>query len=170
MAAITMKSVPSFSDIAGRLKRAEQGIRRANIKSVKGATLAGQRFARRIAPVKTGELKEGIIRKPIVRKGKTIGSALISKVNKPFPYQKWVNEDIKTVRLPTTPQWSHERRTRGGRSYVYRKRPSAPRAYRSTRHTGVPGYFNLTAIYLAKKFPQLALTELNRELKIAMKS
>lgn len=145
---MTIRAEPSFGDIAGRLKRAEQGIRRANIKSVRGATLAGQRFARRIAPVKSGDLKAGITRKPITRKGKVTGSALISKVSKPFPYQKWVNEDIKTLKL-------------FGRGRL--------RTYRSTRHTGVPGYFNLTAIYLAKKFPQLALTELNKELKIAMR-
>lgn len=157
MAAINVRVEPSFSDLKGRLERAKLGIRRANVKSVKGATLAGQRFARSIAPVKTGELKAGIIRKPVVVKKKVVSSALISvvpdrgwsKSGLPGGYNWWVNENVKSIRL-------------FGRG--------RPRTYRSTRNTGVPGYFRLTAKYVSQIFPKFAIREINRELKTAMKS
>ena len=154
-------------DIVQNFERAKAGIMRTSIKSVKGATLAGQRFARRIAPVATGALKAGIIRRPVMRKGKQVSSVLISKVDKPFPYQKWVNTNIKYVTLPT-------RRTRYGtwptsstRTKWARKGLMRRWRYAQTKHTGLPGYFNLTADYLSKVFPQMAVQKLKSELKIA---
>jgi len=156
--------VSNIKEVQRNFNRAQGAIMRANVKTVKGITKAGQRFARSIAPSATGDLKEGIIIRPVKRKGKVVSSALISKVNKRFPYQKWVNEDIKTVTLPI-------RRTRFGSWPRASTRKSNPRkwtrkfTYRQTDHTGTPGYFNLTIKEMQKKILPVAKANLKTELK-----
>jgi len=161
-----IKITSNIKEVQAKFRQAERGILKAQVKTVKGATLAGQRFARRIAPVDTGALRQGIIRRPVIRKGKVVSSALISTVNKSFPYQKWVNEDIHTVTLPTVKfqrigKWPTARWLDAHQDKLKKW------TYRSTSHPRGAGYFNLTAAYMSKIFPQFAVKELNTELKIA---
>ena len=154
------------AELAERLKTAKKNLDKANVRTINGATLAGMRFARRIAPRKTGSLIKNITRRSVVRKGKVVSGSLVSTVNKNFPYHLWVNEDIKRVRLPI-------RKTRFGKWPKSSTRIRAPLywtrsfAYRETRHTGVPGYFRLTHEFLRKKFPEIYQNELKKSLKMS---
>ncbi len=139
---IVIKS--NADQVAMKFANAERMIMKTAVKSINGVTLAGERFAKRIAPVKDGELKKGIYRKPIIRKGKEVSKSLVSTVPGDFAYNKWVNVSpgFETVK---------------------------GRTYRSTRHTGVPGYFTLTAKYMSKIYAPMAMKELKKGLKIVMK-
>lgn len=163
-----MRIVSNIDEVQRKFNQAERAIQRANVATVKGAVRAGQRYARSIAPSASGALKEGIITKPVVRKGKVVSSALISKVPGDFPYQKWVNENIKTVNLP-------RRRTRYGtwpRASTRRKWEKIGLMrrwkYRETKHSGVPRYFDLTFERMKQMMPELALREMKTQLKIAL--
>jgi len=153
--------------VADKFGKAAKGIARANIKSMKGATLWGLRAARRMAPTKKGALKKGIRRKPIRRKGKIVSSSLVSTVPGSFPYHFWVDEvpGYKYARLAKKRLASGSWPTRAIRNRwprIYTKRM----LYRQTKHSGVPGYFNKTALLLSKKFPLLTFKNLSKTLKI----
>ena len=151
-------------DLARRLHKATIELNGAIIKSVNGATFAGQRFARRIAPRATGALYGGIQRQPARKVGKVIVGAIVSKVNKPFPYQFWVNEDIKTVALPIAKYGGH------WPSGKYRNKLTTREwRYRDTKHTGIPGYFDLTYELLKKRLPVEMQIELRKTLKMGGK-
>jgi len=154
-------------EYAERLRKAGNMLKKANIKTIKGATLWGQRYARRLAPHKSGALKRRIQRRPIKRKGNVVSSTLVSTVPKSFPYHFWVNETpgYKYARLARkrarSGAWPTKRlRARWPKHYVKRF------LYRQTKHTGIPGYFTKTSMALAKKFPQIAVKEMIRTLKI----
>lgn len=129
-------------DIARRFREARTNLKKANIKSHRGAAFEGMKFARKIAPVKTGFLKSHI---KVERHGNS--SVLRSYANKNgFPYHLWVNENIPTVTL-------------AGRS----------RTYKSTRHTGVPGYFRETFLMLAKYFPKFTYNNVSKALRASFR-
>ena len=150
-----------------KLQRVPRAIQRANVKSIKTVLKWGQRRARSLAPQATGDLKAGIIIRSIKRSGKVVSASLISKVRKSFPYQKWVNEDIKTVTLPTVYYKSIKKWPTG----ATRKRLGIERKwrYRNTNHSGTPGYFRITFNEMKKKFPAIAMGNLKSELKAALK-
>lgn len=162
-----MQIVSNIPEVQAKFNKVIKQLPKANIKSVKGATLWGQRWARRMAPVYEGKLKAGIKRRQVQRKGKVVSSSLVSTVPKAFPYHFWVNEvkGFKRVRLARkrtrTGNWP-SRSVRNRWPKIYTKRL----LYRQTRHTGVPGYFTKTFNLLAKKFPEITQKELTRTLKI----
>ena len=134
------------ADLSRRFEEAERNILRAKVKTLRGALQAGARYARRLAPVKTGDLKSNIRVVPIkATKDMTYGS-IVSDVNKSFPYHLWVNGNIKSIRI------GNKRRT-----------------YASTRHTGIPGYMNWTFKYVKLIVPATAKVELNNGLGQAFK-
>ena len=159
-----LRVTSNAGDLAKRMHQSITQLDRTVIKSMNGVTLAGQRFARRIAPRATGALYRGIQRRPVMRQGKVFSSALVSTVNKPFPYQKWVNEDIKTVSLPIAKHHGHWPLGKFRSEWTTQKW-----RYRDTKHTGVPGYFNLTFRFLQKRFPVELQKGLKRTLKMGGK-
>ena len=150
----------------GKLSRVPNAIRRSNVKTIKTMMKWGQRRARSLAPRDKGALKAGIIIRDVKQSGKVVSAVLISKVNKAFPYQKWVNEDIKTVTLPTVYYRSIKKWPKGENRGVWNTRKWR---YRNTKHTGTPGYFRIMTEEMKKKFPVEAVKNLKTELKIALK-
>ncbi|MBI2136559.1 hypothetical protein HYU06_05800 [Candidatus Woesearchaeota archaeon] len=138
---VGIKITTNAADIAKRFQVAVAKLENAKVKTHRGAAAAGQRFARNIAPRKTGRLKQGIT---IIRYKNS--TALISKAigANNFPYNLWVNENIRTVRL----------NGRGRR-----------RTYASTNKTGVPRYFDLTTQFLQTYFPMELKNNVNRALR-----
>lgn len=127
--------------VVAQFDRAIQNLGRAAVKSHRGAAWQGLLFARKIAPRKTGALRAGIT---VKRNPKS--TVLVSSVLKSFPYNKWVNMNIATVTL------------RGKK-----------RSYPSTRHTGMPRFFDLTVELMRQKFPRLAKVEVDQALRASFR-
>ena len=100
---------------------------------------SARRYARAIAPGRSGALKAGIAYQATDTRLK-----VLSGVPKAFPYNKWVNQDpgyvaIRSIYLPGG--------VRGGAKTVYGKTPS------NWRWTGTPGYMTHTYWRRQKNFP-----------------
>lgn len=160
-----MKVTSNAGDLARRFDLAAKRLNQTNIKTIRGVTLAGQRFAREISPVKSGALYRGIERRAVHSRGNVVSGSIISSVPKSFPYQFWVNEDIKSVHLV-------KRMTRFGKFPTSKTRNSNLNywtkltAYRQTKHTGIPAYFDLTFKHLSEVLPVTMKAELIKTLKV----
>jgi hypothetical protein len=121
----------------------ERGIDKANTNTPYDVLKIGERLARSIAPVKKGQLKEGI-KAFKQRNSAVLQSRAISKDRYKVAYNLWVNENYPSLRIF------------GGQ----------PRSYRSTNKTGVPGYFDLTMEFLVETFPEMYSMRVGRVLRI----
>ncbi len=101
--------------------------------------LRGNALAKRLAPQKTGRLKQGIHFRLLSNK-----MELISHVPGQFKYNQWVNMDIPTIR-GVHPYFS----TAQGRVAYGQSGATAPNGT-AINWTGTPGYFNLTFQKLAR--------------------
>lgn len=121
-----------------RIRRIRRGADRSAMKASSYAVM----WNKRMAPRKSGTLMQNIRKYKKSLNHWVVESWVPSKGMTSGKYNFWVNENISTVRLPTTPNFKKDA-------------PRAPRSYSSTKHTGVPGYFNKTAKKTAKYFHNL---------------
>ena len=127
-------------ELAERLDMAISKLANVTIKTHRRAAEKGMQFARRISPVKSGFLKSHITYRTFTNHSVIRSYAINRKTG--FPYNLWVNENIRTVRLR-------------GRQ----------RTYASTRHTGIPAYFDVTFNYLTTFFPELMIINVTNVLR-----
>ena len=139
-----IKIIFKSSDVIKGLRYAAQDIKSATKATNRQQGQSAKTYARSIAPVKTGNLKQGISYQALSTR-----LYVKSVVPKSFPYNLWVNEDIKTVMLPTTSDFS-------------KTGPRRARTYASTRHTGTPGYMHHTLIRLNRNYPKQLEKEITR--------
>lgn len=155
-----MVRIVTPEQLAQNFRKAAKDFERMPLRTINQITMAGQRFARRIAPVHTGNLKEGIRRTKAIKKRDMTEGSIISSVPKSFPYHFWVNEEpgFQTVKLPTV--------SFGGkfptRKYRQTHKTERPMRYAETRHTGMPGYFTKTAELLQKNVGKKFNVEVKR--------
>jgi len=132
------------------LRNAGQLIRTEVHKTLRQQGESGKRYAKSIAPVKSGNLRRGIFYQatPTTLKIKSI-------VPGRFPYNKWVNQDPGFVTLGPFKRPNMKYGIKVGQSLIYGSSPT------HWRWTGTPGYMNHTYWRLRKNFP----VALNRNLK-----
>ena|SRR3990167_11229038 len=146
----------NIKEVREKLKQAKRALGRAAVKTHRGAAFQGQRFARSIAPVETGRLRNNI-RIQRYKNSTALTSSAISQDSYRFPYHLWVNRNIRTI-IGRWPYFTNGRRIAyGGASHSPSGKP--------IRWTGVPGYFDVTVEMIKKKFPQDARTNVNRALR-----
>ena|SRR3990167_6337181 len=149
-----IKIETNADEIAQKFARFRNEFPRNNREAIKDAQMMGVRIARRIAPQKSGDLKEGIRRKPIIVSKGSVSGSIISTVPKSFPYHFWINEEpgYETVSLPTTRNFS-------------KSGPRKPVRHANTRRTGATRYWDLTRDSLQKIYPKLVIKKTNDSLK-----
>lgn len=111
------------------IRTREKNLEKAGIKSHRDAARLMSLRAKELAPKKSGALIMNIT----ARYGKN-SSMVRSSVPKSFPYNLWVN---------VSP--SFEKIMLAGKL----------RTYASTRHTGVPRYFDIAVTEIASRFPRI---------------
>lgn len=116
-----------------RISRIEKLAQRNPLRASSFATLHNKRMA----PRKSGRLLSNIRK---IKRGPARW-VVESWVPGDFKYNLWVNENIRTVRLPVTSN--------------FKTGPRVARTYKSTRHTGTPGYFDKAAKMTARFYHNL---------------
>ncbi len=105
---------------------------------------SAKRYAKSIAPKKSGALKRGI---GYSATDNTLKLISVAKGRKGFPYNKWVNQDPGFVSLGPYKKRNPKYHIKQGDILIYGNSPS------HWRWTGTPRYMELTWWRLRKNFP-----------------
>lgn len=143
--------VDARSAIKG-LNLADKKIQRVVAETLKREGIQGKKFAQAIAPRKSGALRAGIGFNATKRKLK-----IFSVVGKAFPYNLWVNQDIRTIKG----NWPFFRK---GSRVLYGGRARSPSG-KPIAWTGLPGFMTKTGIQIAKTLPKNLEVNLRRALR-----
>ena len=136
----------AFRKIARDIKNTKSPLRELGLR--------GQALAKRLAPVKSGRLKQGIFFRLLTNK-----LELVSHVPGQFKYNQWVNMDIPTIR-GVHPYFS----TAQGRIAYGQPGVTSPNG-KAINWTGTPGYFNLTFQKMAKDSGRVFEKHISRSLR-----
>ena len=126
-------NVKGARELNRKLLTLQKNIPSAGFKSVKETMVHGKRIAQAMAPVKKGHLRRGI-RYRVKKTKKGAEGVLSSSVNKEFPYNLWVNRNIRTIR--GRHPWFGSK----GKKVMYGGMAKSP-AGNPIQWTGVPGFF-----------------------------